>query len=163
MFRYSGPHHVLHSTAKLQCNFLSFLSFFSNISGCQKFYFWTWILVLVKNFKGTQKIWKLPQVLDTSFQELLAMRGKKLVSKYDRLQRQKTDKEEGREITIINTIIILAIINTFLTSINNVDSISMINITIINNRDQERGDEGSNGGELCVKNANLRQVKRTKW
>ena len=34
-----------------------------------------------------------------------------------RLHRQKTDREEVREITIINTIIILAIIITFLTSI----------------------------------------------
>ena len=33
------------------------------------------------------------------------------------LQRQKTDKEDVREITIINTIIILAIIITFLTII----------------------------------------------
>ena len=32
-----------------------------------------------------------------------------------RLPRQKTDREEVREITIINTIIILAIIITFLT------------------------------------------------
>ena len=37
------------------------------------------------------------------------------------LQRQKTDKEDVREITIINTIIILAIINTCLTSINSID------------------------------------------
>ena len=34
-----------------------------------------------------------------------------------RLHRQKTDREEVREITIINTIIILAIIITFLTII----------------------------------------------
>ena len=59
------------------------------------------------------------------------------------LQRQKTDKEDVREITIINTIIILAIINTFLT--NNIDSISIINITIIINK-------RSNGGEfVCEK------------
>ena len=39
--------------AKLHCSLV--YSFFSNISGCQKFDFWTWIFIVAENFKGRQK------------------------------------------------------------------------------------------------------------
>ena len=74
------------------------------------------------------------------------------------LQRQKTDKEDVREITIINTIIILAIIITFLTSIN-------INHQHSYHHHQEIKREEMRGQmvvDSCVKSANLRQGKRGK-
>ena len=74
------------------------------------------------------------------------------------LQRQKTDKEDVREITIINTIIILAIIITFSTSIN-------INHQHSYHHHQEIKREEMEDQmvvDSCVKSANLRQVKRAK-
>ena len=51
---------------------------------------------MVKNFKGRQKYENYHKILDMSFQDLLAMRGKKLGGKYD-LTPQTEDGQGGGE------------------------------------------------------------------